>query len=153
MASILDTPISLYSIPAAWFLAYVPQLIRNITLGKIRSFDNLQPRSNLSKVAAKNGVDDKLKDRVAKADAAHQNGLESFPLWSISVLVANYAGLAPRSINNTALVYLGSRTLYNYVYIKQNKRWHGTVRSFVWLVGVVSSLSLLIRSANLVARA
>lgn len=155
MASIFSAPLSLYSIPAAWVLAYVPQLVRNATLTKIKSFDNFQPRASVSKALSttgKGGADDKLKAKVARADAAHQNGLESFPLWSIAVLAANYAGLATRSINTTALVYLGSRALYNIVYIRQSKPWHGTVRSAVWFVGVVSALSLLVRSANLVAR-
>ncbi|TEB34205.1 hypothetical protein FA13DRAFT_1812157 [Coprinellus micaceus] len=151
MASILDAPLSLYSIPVAWLLAYIPQVIKVTTASKFTTYDNLDPRTNVSKISAKDKVDDRLKAKVARADAAHQNGLESFPVWSIAVLVANYAGLASRSINNTALVYLGSRVVYNYIYINQSKQWHGSSRTLVWNVGVGAALSLLIRSANLVS--
>ncbi|RXW22099.1 hypothetical protein EST38_g3764 [Candolleomyces aberdarensis] len=149
MASLWDSRLSLYSIPAAWLLAYIPQVIKVNLLKQVGGYNNLEPRQNIAKLGSKPGVEDKLKAKIARVEGTHNNGLESFPLFAISVLVANHAGLAQSSINKTAALYLASRVLYSYIYIQQSRQWHSSTRTLVWLVGVGSSISLLIRGANL----
>ncbi|KAF6745395.1 hypothetical protein DFP72DRAFT_1176332 [Ephemerocybe angulata] len=153
MFALLNAPISLYTLPLAWLFAYLPQVYRVKLMKQVKVFDNDQPRQILNKISAKEGVDAKLKAKIARVEGAHYNGLESYPLWSIAVLAANVAGLNQRAINLTAGVYLGSRVVYNYIYIKQTRRWHTSMRTLVWLVGVGSSISLLVRSGNLVSSA
>ncbi|KAJ2915410.1 hypothetical protein MD484_g4977, partial [Candolleomyces efflorescens] len=102
MSSFWNSPLSLYAIPAAWVLVYYPQAHKVNLLKQVGAYNNLEPRQNIATLGSKSGVEDKLKAKIARVEGTHVNGLESFPLFAISVLVANYAGLAHSSINKTA---------------------------------------------------
>jgi uncharacterized MAPEG superfamily protein len=47
--------------------------------------------------------------RAHRADAAHQNGMESFPLFAVAVLAAHVTGVEEASVNSLTLAYLALR--------------------------------------------
>lgn len=47
--------------------------------------------------------------RAQRADAAHQNGMESFPLFAVATLAAVHAGVDGGEVEGLQRVYLGLR--------------------------------------------
>lgn len=47
--------------------------------------------------------------RAQRADAAHQNGMESFPLFAVATLAAAYAGVDTGEVATLQKAYLGLR--------------------------------------------
>ncbi|MBC6428322.1 MAG: MAPEG family protein [Cellvibrionales bacterium] len=74
-----------------------------------------------------------------RALAVHKNQMESFPLFAAGILVALFTDAAPSAVDYLALAYILARLAYLYFYLTNA----ATVRSLVWLVGLISSLALL----------
>jgi len=74
-----------------------------------------------------------------RALAAHQNQLESFPLFAAGVLVALFTGTTTAAIDYLAVAYIIARILYLYAYLKNL----ASFRSTIWFVGFAASLALL----------
>jgi len=74
-----------------------------------------------------------------RALAAHENQIESFPLFAAGVLVATATGIDSGAVRFWAIAYLVARMAYMYCYLKDVP----TLRSVVWGVGFISSLALL----------
>lgn len=80
-----------------------------------------------------------LDERGKRALAAHQNQIESFPLFAAGVLVALAAGVTSPVVGYLATTYIVARLIYIYAYV-QNL---ATFRSAIWFVGYLSSLALI----------
>lgn len=76
----------------------------------------------------------------ARALAAHQNSIEAFILFAVGVLVAHTTQTAGWLIDTLAIIFLLSRIFYLWFYLADIP----TLRSLVWLVGLVCSLLLMI---------
>jgi uncharacterized MAPEG superfamily protein len=74
-----------------------------------------------------------------RALAAHENQIESFPLFAAGVLVAVAAGVGSPLVGYLAVAYIAARLLYLYLYLKDVS----TPRSLAWGVGYLASLALL----------
>lgn len=74
-----------------------------------------------------------------RALAAHENQIESFPIFAAGVLVAMVAGVTSAAVDYLAIVFILARVLFITLYIKDVP----TLRSSVWGVGFLSSLALL----------
>lgn len=74
-----------------------------------------------------------------RAHAAHNNQIESFPLFATGVLVAMVADVTSSAVGYLAVAYVISRVLYIIFYVKDISKW----RSLVWVVGYFASLALL----------
>jgi len=74
-----------------------------------------------------------------RALAAHQNQIESFPLFAAGILVATVSGVTSSVVTYLAIAFIVARVVYLYCYLKNI----ATVRSLVWCVGLFSSLALL----------
>jgi Predicted membrane protein len=74
-----------------------------------------------------------------RALAAHQNQLESFPLFAAGVLVASFSGVTSALVSYLAVAYIISRIAYLYCYVNDI----AMLRTTVWLVGYASSLALI----------
>lgn len=78
-----------------------------------------------------------------RAYGAHLNGLEAFPFFAASVLVAYARGVDPWMLDGAALGWVGTRILYTAVYLADL----GHVRPFVWVLSVLISAGIFILPA------
>ena len=74
-----------------------------------------------------------------RALAAHQNQIESFPLFAAGALVSVAMGVTSVTVGYLAMAYVVARLVYFFLYIKDIS----TLRSLVWGVGFASSMALL----------
>jgi uncharacterized MAPEG superfamily protein len=109
------------------YLAKIPVAIA--MKNEPKGYDNNQPRTQQAR----------LTDFGARALAAHQNSFESLIVFSAAVLTA----LATQNVTYTtqalAVFYLITRGIYHLLYLLN---W-ATLRSIVWALGLVSSLSII----------
>ncbi|TFK48898.1 hypothetical protein OE88DRAFT_1663154 [Heliocybe sulcata] len=146
MAISLSSPLSLYSIPVVWFIAFVNAPLRTVYTRRVTGqFNNVDPRGNAQHLLAKHP---EAGARVARMDAANANGNEVMPLWVAAVLAGNYAGLDEKTLNVASVAFIALRALYNYIYINQNTQAHGNLRGLTWFTGIGVPLTLLIKAAN-----
>ena len=75
----------------------------------------------------------------ARALAAHQNSFESLLIFSVAILTALATNHTNATIQVLAVVYLISRCIYHLFYLLN---W-ATLRSTIWAIGTVASLSVL----------
>lgn len=85
MSLSLSSPLSLYSIPVVWFVAFYPAVLKIVLLRKAGGFNNIDPRGNVARLAQKR-VALETATKAARLEASHMNGNETFPLWSIAIL-------------------------------------------------------------------
>ncbi|KAI0084076.1 hypothetical protein BDY19DRAFT_562016 [Irpex rosettiformis] len=149
MALNLDSPLSLYSIPAVWFTAFYPVTLKT---GILRStavgYNNIQPRQNVERAKASHTLDQATTDLISRYEGAHLNGMENLPLWFAAILAGHFAGLSHRTLNYFSAAYISTRLLYNYVYVNQKTAAHSWVRSVVYFTGLSMPLTILIKAAN-----
>ena len=63
----------------------------------------------MSRDASRMRIDEASLARARRADAAHQNGNESYPLFAAAVLAAAYAGVSGDEVDKWSKVYLLTR--------------------------------------------
>ncbi|TPX53624.1 hypothetical protein PhCBS80983_g06248 [Powellomyces hirtus] len=125
---------SLYAIPAAYLLAFVPHVI------------NVSPRTTMD--AVKGRMPAAAYEMAKRADAAHQNGLESFSPFAIAMVVGNLSPtLSPTTLTLAATSYLAARALYTLVYIANTTPAVAALRSSVWGISVASWMVVLYKVA------
>ena len=94
-----------------------------------QGYDNSNPREQQASLG-----------RMGKrALAAHQNQLESFPIFAAGILVATATGMVSSAIDYLAIAYIIARVAYIFYYLNDKP----TLRTLVWGVGFISSLALL----------
>jgi uncharacterized MAPEG superfamily protein len=94
----------------AWALSFIPHVIKLGALGAAGyKWDNCVGRYNMSKDAKTMRISEAGLDRGRRAEAAHQNGNESFPLFAAATLAAVVAGLDGAAIDFSTKLYLGLR--------------------------------------------
>jgi uncharacterized MAPEG superfamily protein len=93
-----------------------------------RQFDNSNPR------------DPKFYDEPlrARAWAAHQNGIETFPLFAMAVLLAEFRGSPQNLVNELAVLFLIVRVAYVFTYLGDRP----TLRSILWAVGFAINVGI-----------
>ncbi|EPQ50925.1 hypothetical protein GLOTRDRAFT_141378 [Gloeophyllum trabeum ATCC 11539] len=142
----LSSPLSLYSIPVVWFIAFVNAPLRTSYITKVAGrFNNADPRGNVKRLLEKNP---EAGARAARMEAANANGNEILPLWAAAVLAGNYAGLENKTLNVCSAAFIALRALYNYIYVNQKTHSQGNLRTITWFAGVFIPLGLLIKAAN-----
>ncbi|KAJ7019494.1 hypothetical protein C8F04DRAFT_1147371 [Mycena alexandri] len=144
--------LSFYSIPAVWLTAFVPVMLKSVAINKVKGFNNVQPRTNVGRVAADAKIPPAVAARIERMEGAHMNGNENFPLWAAAVLAGNFAGLDNRTMNIISIVYFCGRVLYNYVYITQETRRQSSIRTTIFFSNLCLPLYLLIAAATKLAR-
>ena len=93
-----------------------------------RSFDNAKPRDPAF-------YDDPLR---ARALAAHQNGIETFPFFAVAVLLAEFREAPQNLINELAVLFLIVRIAYVLTYIGNRPR----LRSILWNIGFTINIGI-----------
>ena len=74
----------------------------------------------------------------ARALAAHQNGLETFPFFAVAVLFAEFRGAPQHLINELAVLFLIVRIAYVLTYIGNRPR----LRSILWNIGFMINVAI-----------
>lgn len=98
-----------------------------------RDFDNSEPRRWLEK---QDGI-------RRRADAAHRNHFEAFPLFAAGVLIAQQLNAPQDAINMLALAFIASRIVYTGLYLSDR----ATARSVCWLIGYLAVIGLFLIAA------
>jgi len=143
----LETPgLSLWSIPAAYVIAFYPMNAKFRLIGRTTGYDNVEPRSNLERFSKK--VPAETAALARRYEGAHQNGFEILPIWIGAVLAANFANLETTTVNTVSAGFLAIRLLYNYVYINQKTEGAAAVRSLLFFTGLAAPMYLLIKAGN-----
>ncbi|ORY75328.1 hypothetical protein BCR35DRAFT_353634 [Leucosporidium creatinivorum] len=147
------TGLSLYAIPAGWIVAAAPHWYAG-WLSKVspdmKFFDNSAPREFLARVRAQEKQTPDV-GKFLRAEAAQQNGYENLPLFAAALVVGELTELPGMTL--FAGFYLGTRLLYNYIYIRSTTRRMGAFRSATYMVGLVSCLSIFVKAGNALNRA
>ncbi|KAF3185359.1 hypothetical protein TWF788_004679 [Orbilia oligospora] len=114
------------------------------TSGRNVYFDNANPRNQWEELRARLPPD--VFARSQRAQAASDNGLEILGFWGLAVLAGNLAQLPIKSLNDHALIFLGSRVLYSILYVNISTLKLSALRSLVWGVGIAAISNLLWQS-------
>jgi uncharacterized MAPEG superfamily protein len=97
-------------------------------------FDNRDPRGWLSR---------QENPRIARANAAHLNAFEAFPMFAAGVLMAQFAGVETERVTMLALAFVAARVLHGVFYLANL----APLRSLAWLGGLVCTLALMVQAA------
>jgi uncharacterized MAPEG superfamily protein len=74
----------------------------------------------------------------ARALGAHQNGIETFPLFATAVLLAEFRAAPQNFINELAILFLIVRTAYVLTYVGDRPR----LRSILWSIGFIINAAI-----------
>jgi len=148
---VLSTNLSIFSIPAMFLVSYYPALKKISTLKEYKIYNNVQPRGNVAFAQAKSDIPPEVSARIARMEGAHNNGLENSPFFGLSVLAANYAGVAAPKLNIATGLYLLCRVIYNYIYINQTTPRVSGYRTLIWNISILFPFYLLISAGVKIA--
>jgi len=121
--------IALGCVGITYLLVFLPKLPVPVAQAKQPGgYDNHNPRDQHAK----------LTGWAKRAHAAHLNGFESFAPFAAAVFVATLGGGDPGWTNILALVHVGARALYPFMYMADL----ALLRSTVWTVGFLATVAL-----------
>lgn len=107
------------------------------------------PRKTEEHLAKDASIPKSQVNRILRAKAAANNGLETIGLYAAGVVAANAAKVPVQTLNTLSLFYLVSRLVYNIVYVfLQDNRKFAPVRSLVWMAGLGTVFSFFIKAGN-----
>ncbi|CAJ2506456.1 Uu.00g005860.m01.CDS01 [Anthostomella pinea] len=143
-----DRNFTFYIVPAAFILLFLLKLY-SFALGG-RYLDPASPQKYKPAIADADDLDPKTKARILRAESAFANGLETISLYAAAVVSVNIAAVNPVVANALAIAYLGTRVIYNVIYVvlQDEPRW-ALARSATWFtgVGIILTMFLLAGSA------
>lgn len=125
----MTTP--LLCVALAYVTIWLPKLIASYEQSKLSGgYDNDDPRLQRKQ----------LTGRGARAQAAHENGIEGFPPFAASVFVSHLGGGDPTLATYLAIAFVAARLIYPFAYLSGV----GTLRSAVWCVGLAATCALFV---------
>lgn len=119
-----------------WCLLIVgllPIVCTAIAKGGAPGFDNRNPREWFPK----------LQGWRARANAAQKNSWEAFALFTAGIVAAHFSGAPQAKIDTLAIAFIAARMAYIGCYVGGL----ATLRSLVWLVGLVLTIALFVIGA------
>lgn len=82
-----------------------------------------------------------------RANAAHLNSFEAFPLFGTAVLAAFLTGADAQHVMQLSLAFVGLRLLYGVIYLLNI----AGLRSLIWLAGMACTVSIMLSAIAAVA--
>ena len=82
-----------------------------------------------------------------RADAAHLNSFEAFPLFAIAVLAAFLTGADAQRVMQLSLAFVGLRLAYGVIYLLNV----AVLRSLVWLAAMACSVAIMLSAIAAIA--
>jgi uncharacterized MAPEG superfamily protein len=119
--------IALWCVVIAALLPFISVGIAKASGG---GYDNADPRRWL----------EQQQGLTRRADQAHRNHFEAFPLFAFAVLLGIVRHMNPVTLDVLAALYIAVRLLYTLAYLVN---W-STLRSVVWIAGLVIAFAILI---------
>jgi len=107
-------------------------------------YDNHNPRAQSTKLTSESG---ELAEQMAKAEAAHHNGLETYPLFASGVIAAMTMGVDKEIVGKLAFTHLMFRMAFNTIYIWGGKKI-ADLRSLCWVFSMFASCQLLVMASK-----
>ncbi|KAK9239630.1 hypothetical protein V1525DRAFT_29623 [Lipomyces kononenkoae] len=141
---------SLFALPAYYILSLYPHvyalnLIRAATNGQ---WDNANPRSTLWDETMKRIVPKETYACFERAEGAHKNGMENFPLFATALVLGTVAELPSQTMNAFAGMFLIVRALYTAAYINIKRGKISLVRTALFGLGMGLCISSIGMAAN-----
>jgi uncharacterized MAPEG superfamily protein len=106
----------------------MPYLFVGISKASGSRYDNRDPRAWQSRLAG----------LPARANAAHLNGFEAFPLFAAAVIIAQVLQAPQPRVDGLALAFIALRLGYGVCYLAG---W-ATLRSLVWVLALACCIAL-----------
>jgi uncharacterized MAPEG superfamily protein len=100
---------------------------------RFRRFDNSKPRDPAF-------YEDPL---AARAQGAHQNGIEAFPFFAAAILLAEFRACPQRLIDELAVLFVIVRVAYVFTYLGDRP----TLRSILWSIGFAINVAIFFMPA------
>ena len=122
----------LISYGAVLVAGIMPVVCAGIAKSGFKGYDNSDPRAWL---ASQTGF-------RARANAAQANCFEAFPLFAAGILLALFTDVPNEEVELYAGIFIVARIAYIAFYLSDKDK----LRSLAWLVGVGSSVALLLAS-------
>ena len=113
----------------AAILPFIAKIPVAIAMNKLGGYDIKHPRAQQAKLT---GVG-------ARAFAAHQNAFESLIIFAPAVLLAITTKNTGTFIEQLAITHVVARVFYHIAYLINV----GVIRSLVWVVGIISSFTII----------
>ncbi|KAF8952218.1 hypothetical protein CPC16_009902 [Podila verticillata] len=136
-----------FSMVLAAGLAYIPHFLRGfIVLRATKRWDNVNPRGQMERIQAKMTKEDW--QMAKRAEGAHNNGIETLPVFYGAVLAALYTGVPKDTVNFYAGLFVATRALFNVVYIFNTNQGTALIRTGLWTAGIASCVKLFLAAAN-----
>jgi uncharacterized MAPEG superfamily protein len=126
--------LSLFAIPAYWILTMLPHnyaiaIMRKANNGR---WNNASPRSSKWDATLRESTPADVYARYERAEAAHKNGMENFPIFAGAILAGNIAKLDTLTLNAFVAAYLCSRVAYTVIYVSVNSHRYSLYRTAIW---------------------
>jgi uncharacterized MAPEG superfamily protein len=125
--------IAFWTILAAIALPWLMAAMKKSPLAANGKYSNRAPRA----------MQPKLQGLSQRAHWAEQNSFEILPAFIAAVLVAHFAGAEQATVDLLAVGFVVSRVLYSICYLMN---W-ASLRSLIWMVGLLFIVSLFVISA------
>ena len=113
----------------AALLPYVSKAPLAYAMHQLGGYDNNNPREQQAK----------LEGFGARTLAAHQNSFEALLIFAVAAITAIASNNVTSMTENLAITFIIARVAYHVLYLFDL----ATLRSLVWFVGLLSSLSIL----------
>ncbi|KAF3932167.1 hypothetical protein ABW20_dc0108654 [Dactylellina cionopaga] len=158
--SLTTTNISLYTLPAAYFLCLAPHLFAINTYDSLcnktslpeRKFDQCAPRSFFTKLADHPSLTDSQRGMLFRAESASLNGYEGLGFFCASVVAGNLGLVVSggnkadvKMLNILSLGYVALRMVYCVAYTKGVS---GYQRGFYHWTGVLFGYAMCFKAAG-----
>lgn len=142
---------AIYSLPAAYLLAFPPHIysLARMMSASSFSYSNLTPRNQLETLATR--LPAATVDSLWRARGVHLNALEGFPIFASAMILGTYAKLEPAELNTCAAEYLGTRVLYSLLYMTVRGEAASYLRSASYFVNLSIPLWVLWKAGQKVA--
>ncbi|KAI1295055.1 hypothetical protein EDD11_008047 [Mortierella claussenii] len=136
----------LLSLPIAAGLAYAPHFVRAlIIINATKRWNNISPRGQLEK--AETRMSKAAWAMAKRAESAHNNGIETLPIFYSAILAALHAGVAKDTVKFYAGFFVASRLLYNIIYIFNTTQIAALARTGTWIAGMTACVKLFLAAA------
>lgn len=123
--------IPVYCIGAAFVLIYLPRIMVIQAQQRMPGgLDNINPREQQKS----------LDPKGLRANAAHQNGFESFAPFAAAVILSHLTRANASLSAVFAVAHIVARMVYPFVYVAG----FGTLRTAVWAVGFLATAGLFV---------
>jgi uncharacterized MAPEG superfamily protein len=114
--------------------AFLPVATVAIAKARGRGFDNADPRLWL----------ENQEGLVRRADHAHRNHFEAFPLFGLAVVFATLRGMDGGRLDLLCAAFIALRILYTVLYLTNKP----SLRSIVWFLAVICPVAIFVLAAQ-----